>query len=93
MRMSNSTPSNAARWAAYAAILLHLLLAVPIFTLGLVAPDWAIVLFYAMWAALLALAVLLLRTRPWLVLAIPIAMLIILVAALWLGDVLLGWTA
>ncbi len=93
MRTSNSTPSNAARWAAYAAILLHLLLAVPIFTLGLVAPVWAILLFYAMWAALLALAVLLLRTRPWLVLAIPVAMVVILVAALWLGDVLLGWTA
>ncbi|KWX04546.1 hypothetical protein TH66_07085 [Carbonactinospora thermoautotrophica] len=78
-------------WAGVAA---HLVLLVPYASAGLVAPPWAVAGLLLVWAALLVLALVLLRgRRPVLALAAPL-----LAAAMWLlvltaGDLLLGWTA
>ncbi len=93
MTRQNTTSNPLARWAAYAAILIHIALAVPMFTLGLVAPGWAILVFYLIWGVLLFAGGRLLRTRPWLVVAAPLILIAIVFGTLILGDVLLGWTA
>lgn len=79
--------------AAYVGIAIHALLALPLITLGLVAPRWAVILFYVIWGVLLAVAFQLLRVRPAVVLAIPVAFVAVVFAILFLGDALLGWTA
>ena len=85
--------SRAGRGAALVGLLLHALLLVPGATLGLVAPAWAIAVYYVAWLALLGLAFAWLRTRPWLVLAVPALMMVFTLAMLSLGESLLGWTA
>jgi hypothetical protein len=60
---------------------------------GLVAPAWAIALLFVVWFALLAVAILLLRTRrPLYVLPLPIVAWLIWFAALTAGENWLGWT-
>ncbi|MEX2533047.1 MAG: hypothetical protein WD360_03700 [Nitriliruptoraceae bacterium] len=60
---------------------------------GLLAPLWAVVVFYVLWIACATVAVRLAHRRP---LATPLAPLVN-AALLWLsltaGDVFLGWTA
>ncbi len=90
--MRRNQPGGA-RVAAYMAIAIHLLLALPVLTLGIVAPGWAVILFYVGWGVLLAVAFQLLRTRPALVLAIPVVFVAVIYAILFLGENLLGFTA
>ncbi|HEX2354854.1 MAG TPA: hypothetical protein VHI50_00125 [Micromonosporaceae bacterium] len=60
---------------------------------GLVAPLWAVVALLAVWAALLAGAIWLWRTRPLLVPLVPVAAVLVWVAAVAAGDAFLDWTA
>ena len=62
---------------------------------GLVAPVWAYVLLYAGWAAILGVAFRHFRSgrgEAWTLLA-PVAALALWIAVLWVGGVVLGWTA
>ena len=60
---------------------------------GLVAPTWGVVLLWAVWAALLVVALVLIRRRPRLVLLIPATAIAAWASIVSLGDLLLGWTA
>jgi hypothetical protein len=80
----------AAGWLGFA---LHLMMGVWYAESRLVAPIWGVLVLLALWALLTVAAWRLLRSRPTLVLVVPVAD-----AALWLavvsaGDALLGWTA
>jgi hypothetical protein len=59
---------------------------------GLVVPWPALLLFWAFWIFLLVMAVRH-RDRPGWVLATPVVAAVALLAAVSLGDALLGWTA
>ncbi|MGH8884902.1 MAG: hypothetical protein ACRDYX_06965 [Egibacteraceae bacterium] len=80
------------RLAAWVGLGLHLVVGLPFLALGLLAPLWAILVLWAVWGALLTLAIRLRHTRPWLVLVIPPVTAAILVGALSLGGRFLGWT-
>lgn len=60
---------------------------------GLVAPAWAVVALLAVWVALLVVAIRMLRQRPVLVPLVPLAAVVIWLAAVTAGDLWLGWTA
>lgn len=60
---------------------------------GLVAPLWAVIALLVVWAVLLVVAIRLLRTRPVLVLLVPVVAYIIWFAAISAGEAWLGWTA
>jgi hypothetical protein len=59
---------------------------------GLMAPLWAVVGLLIVWAAALVLALQVRRRMPWLVLAIPFALMIFWVLVMTAGERLLGWT-
>lgn len=86
------------RWAGWIGIALHVGVAVvPYGVSGLVAPAWAYVLLYALWAALLAVAVRLVRAdagrRAAWALLVPAAAVAVWVAVISLGAAALDWTA
>ncbi|MEV0720987.1 hypothetical protein [Asanoa sp. NPDC050611] len=60
---------------------------------GLVVPAWAAGVLLVIWAALLAIAIALLRTRPPWTLVIPVGAAAIWLAIVSAGDAWLGWTA
>lgn len=60
---------------------------------GLLAPLWAIVAFYALWAAGALLLVLIARSRPLATPLVPVANAALLWLGITLGEALLGWTA
>jgi hypothetical protein len=93
MRLHNASSSQTARIVGYGGLLAHALLLVPGSALGLLAPLWAILVLAGVWAVLLAVAVRLLRVRPWMVPLVPVVMFGIALAALTLGERVLGWTA
>ena len=93
MRLHNHSSSRPAQIVGYLGLVAHALLLVPGSALGLVAPLWAILVLAGVWIALLILAVRLLRVRPWAVPLVPVLMFGIGVAALTLGERVLGWTA
>jgi hypothetical protein len=94
MRLHNNhSPWRPAQILGYLGLLAHALLLVPGSALGLIAPLWAILLLAGVWIVLLAVAVRLLRVRPWIVPLVPLLMFGIATAALTLGERLLGWTA
>lgn len=80
---------------AVVGIALHLLAGVfPFAVSGLIAPLWGIVVLYALWLALLAVAVWLVRTgRLRLVLVVPFAAVVAWFAVMSFGGAVLGWTA
>jgi hypothetical protein len=59
---------------------------------GLLAPLWAIVALYAIWAAAVAGLVLLARTRPFATLLVPIANIAVWWLVMTTGERILGWT-
>ncbi|SEE95538.1 hypothetical protein [Ruania alba] len=83
--------------AARIAGVLGLVLFAPVLFLftvsGLVAPLWAVVGMLLVGVATLAVAIWQVRRRPWLVLALPLALLLVWIVVLILGEQLLGWTA
>lgn len=60
---------------------------------GLVAPLWAILLLWLFWLALAVLAVRWFRTRPWVVLVLPLVAAGVWWLTLTLGERLLDWQA
>ncbi|HEX6967208.1 MAG TPA: hypothetical protein VF174_00040 [Micromonosporaceae bacterium] len=60
---------------------------------GLLAPLWAVIGLLAVWAALLGVGIRLMRTRPLLVLLVPVAAFLIWVVVISAGERWLGWTA
>jgi hypothetical protein len=60
---------------------------------GLLAPLWAIVVLYAIWAGATAGLVLLARTRPFATLLVPIANMALWWLVMTIGERFLGWTA
>lgn len=73
-------------------VLLHVIVGVFVFSSGLIAPTWAVVVLIALWfvgASLLWSG----RRSPARSLGIPIAMAAIWWAAITAGDLWLGWTA
>lgn len=93
MRWHNHSSFRTAQLVGYFGVLAHTLLLVPGSALGLIAPLWAILVLAGVWVALLAVAVRLLRVRPWVVPLVPVLMFGIVLAALTLGERVLGWTA
>ncbi|WP_127127927.1 hypothetical protein [Georgenia sp. SYP-B2076] len=74
--------------------LLLLVVVLPVYVVsGLLAPTWAVVVLLLVWLGLLALGVRWFRAHPGRVLALPVAAAAVWLAAMYLGDVLLGWTA
>lgn len=60
---------------------------------GLLAPPWGVGVLWAAWIVFLVLLIRSWRRGPWIVLAIPFAAMAVWAAVMYLGDVLLDWTA
>lgn len=60
---------------------------------GLLAPLWAVVGLLVVWAITLVWAVRSRKRMPWLVLALPFALMILWFLVITAGENLLGWTA
>jgi len=88
-----SVPSRvhtAARWVG----LLLFLVAGWLYSLsGLLAPLWAVAVLWVVWVILLIALIRVWRSRPWMVLAAPVAAYLIWAGAMFAGDFFLGWTA
>jgi hypothetical protein len=74
------------------ALLAHLAIGVPLLAAGLVAPLYAIVLFWIFWGVMLLLLLRLRTRRPLLTPLIPVATAAGLIGALSFGGEVLGWT-
>jgi len=99
-RMNQVSPSAGARgemsatasFLLAAGFLLHFAMGVVVLVGGLIMPPAAVVALGAVWAGALVVAILW-RRRPWLVLAVPFAMLAIWLITAWIGDAFFAWTA
>ena len=83
-------------WAlilGFVGIAAHLVVGYFYLAAGLVAPLYGIVIFWILWAALLGLAIWLVRRHPLWILAIPIVAVGVLFGGIALGGALLGWSA
>lgn len=60
---------------------------------GLIAPGWAVILFLLWWLALTFTGVRFVLRRSYWVLLVPLVAVATWVGAMWIGDVVLGWTA
>lgn len=60
---------------------------------GLLAPLWAIIGLLVIWAAGLIWAIIVRRRLPWVVLALPFALMLLWLLVITAGEHLLGWTA
>ncbi|MGH2705232.1 MAG: hypothetical protein ACRDJ4_09080 [Actinomycetota bacterium] len=86
--------SRAASAVGWTGLVIHVLLALfPFSASGLLAPLYGVIGLYVLWAALLVVAVRLLRTRPFWTPIAPGLALAGWFLVLLLGDLLLGWTA
>ncbi|MDQ3856316.1 MAG: hypothetical protein M3281_08005 [Chloroflexota bacterium] len=92
MSSRGSGPWGPAQVAGAIGFVAHASLVVTVLALGLVAPAWGVVVTFVVWLGLLFVALRLLRTRPWLVLLVPLAMLAFMLALVTAGDLWLGWT-
>jgi len=71
-----------------------LLVALPFYMAsGLMAPAWAIVVLLLVWLTLFVLAVRWFRSHPLRVLLLPVVAMAVWFAAMYAGELLLGWTA
>ncbi|GHJ47847.1 hypothetical protein Cs7R123_51890 [Catellatospora sp. TT07R-123] len=85
--------STGARIARVVGLAGHLLLSVWYAASGLLAPGWAVAVLMVVWAALFIASIRWWRTRPWWVLAVPVAALAFWLGLLTAGEAWLGWTA
>jgi hypothetical protein len=74
------------------AVVAHLAIAVPMFALGLVAPLYAIAIFWLFWGLMLWVLVRLRQRRPLLLPLVPVVTAAAILGALNLGGELLGWS-
>ncbi|MDP9434317.1 MAG: hypothetical protein M3P93_03630 [Actinomycetota bacterium] len=77
--------------AGWAGLALHLLVGYPYAVSGLVAPPYGVLALWAVWAALLVVAVRLRPRRPLLVPLVPVVAFGLWLGGLTLGELLLGW--
>jgi hypothetical protein len=89
---SQPRQSGLAVAAFVVALVAHLAIGVPLLSLGLVAPLWAIVIFWLLWGFMLWVLLRLRRRRPLLTLPVPIVTAAAVIGGLTLGGELLGWT-
>jgi len=74
--------------------MLLLLAALPLYLAsGLMAPMWAVVVLLSVWVVLFVLAIKWFGHHPYRVLLLPFTAAAIWFAAMYAGDILLGWTA
>lgn len=85
--------SRIARFAGWTGLVLHLPVLVWYAATSLLAPVWAVAGLLVVWLVLLIAGFRLVRTRPWLVAAIPLLDAAIWFAVVSAGDAFLGWTA
>jgi hypothetical protein len=71
----------------------HLVVGYLYLAAGLVTPLYGLIALWVVWAALLAVAIWMLRRHPLWILAVPLVALGILVGVTALGGALLGWSA
>jgi predicted PurR-regulated permease PerM len=79
--------------AAVVAATTHLVVGFLYLSSGLVAPLWAVVLLFVIWAVLAWVGVRLVRRRSSLVLLVPVVAAVVWFGVMTLCDVVLGWTA
>lgn len=79
-------------WWFAVACLLHLIVAYFYVLSGLLAPPWAVLMLLLIWVAL-TFVLLRMRSAGPKTLIVPVGAAAIWFAVLWLGDMLLGWTA
>lgn len=88
------TTADVLRTLGAVVAVLGLLVLAPFFLAsGLVAPLWAVAGLVAVWVALLVLACVRLRRRPWWLVLLPVAAVLIWLGVLSAGEAWLGWTA
>ncbi|MDP8969776.1 MAG: hypothetical protein M3N52_04640 [Actinomycetota bacterium] len=88
--VAGSPAAAAVGWLGVAA---QVAVIVPFLAIGLVAPAWAVVVLYALWAALLALALRLRRAHPLATLLVPPATFALMVGLLMAGGSVFDWQA
>jgi len=82
-----------ARVIGWLGLILHLALLIWYVASGLLAPGWAVAILLVIWAALLVVAIQLLRRRPLLTPLVPMVGFIVWVSAITAGETWLNWTA
>ena len=89
-----SGPLRAASWIAVGGgLLIQVAIGGPLLVVGLAVPGYGVLGLYAVWGLLLALALRIRRTHPWLVPAIPPVTFAVIYRLLLLGGEVFGWTA
>jgi len=63
------------------------------FASGLMAPGWAVALLVAAWVALVVVAGVWFRRRPWWLVLLPVGAVLLWFGAMSAGEAWLGWTA
>jgi hypothetical protein len=81
-----------ARVAFVLALVGHAVVGIPLLSIGLVAPFYAVAAFWLLWCLMLVALLRVRRTRPLLTPLIPAATAAVVLAVLALGGELLGWT-
>ncbi|RPF28378.1 hypothetical protein [Georgenia muralis] len=92
--MAHHRARDVGRGAAAVVGVLLLLVLLPVFlSSGLLAPGWAVVALVLVWVVALVLAVRWFRRHPGRVLALPFALAAVWLVTMYVGDLVLGWTA
>ncbi|AGP33658.1 hypothetical protein [Sorangium cellulosum] len=84
---------RASQIVPWVGIAVHLVIGPAYALAGLLAPPWAVAALWAIWIALLVMAIRVRRSRPWLAAATPLISAAVWLGLLTLGERLLGWTA
>ena len=90
--MRHDAPTVATYVFAALALGAMLVLAPVFIASGLMAPDWAVAVFVAIWVALLVAGCLWIRRRPLCILPLPFIALAVWFGGMTAGGELLGWT-